>query len=103
MDDARSHMVGRYAALSADGQSAFLTKLAHRLTIDARDTYDRQGGVTDSARLRRFNEAEHHILGQLLRLSMGDQHRYPNDVFSNMLVDHLEALKIAPEGVLQWS
>jgi hypothetical protein len=89
--------------MSAEDQSLCLARLAHRLTIDARDTYDRQGGVADTARLRRFNEAEHHILGQLLKLLAGDQRRYPDDVFANMLVDHLEALRIAPEGVLQWS
>ena len=94
---------GEYAAMDAQSQMVFLAKLAHTLTIRARGTYDMHGGVEDSVKLRAFNEAQHRISAQLLHLLEGDERRYPDDVFANILIDQCQTLGISPEKVFQWS
>ena|SRR5277367_1764715 len=95
MSDIRDEIAARYAALAVRSQTLLLAKLGARLTLLARgETYDQHGGVADSARLRAFNEAQHRILGQLVRLLTADERRYPDDVFANVLVDQFEILQL---------
>jgi hypothetical protein len=103
MDDIRQDVSARYAAMDIRRQLIFLAKLAHRLTLVGRETYDGHGGVADSEKLRSINEAQHRISGQQLKMLTDDPRRYPDDVFANILVDCLQALKLNPENVLQWN
>ena len=50
-------------------------------------------------KLRAFNEAQNRIAGQLVRLLTSNEHRYPDDVFANILADQFEILKFTPEKV----
>jgi hypothetical protein len=84
-------------------QLIFLARLAHRLTLVGRATYDDRGGVADSESLRTINEAQHRISAQQLKMLMEDKRRYPDDVFANILVDYRQALKLHPEDVFQWN
>jgi hypothetical protein len=99
MSDIRHEMVVRYASLDDRGQILLLAKLADRLTLMARDTYDEVGGVRDNVRLRAFNEAQNRILAQLLRLLVADERRYPDDVFGNILMDQIQILKLDPGDI----
>lgn len=101
MSDVRDQIASGYAALKDGDQIALLAKLADRLTLMARDTYDRQGGVADAARLRAFNEAQHRILAQLGRLLTADAQRYPDDVFANVLADQFGILRLDPAEILK--
>jgi hypothetical protein len=103
MNDTRKLAAARYVAMDTQAQLVFLANLAHRLTIVGRDTYDAYDSVKDRMRLKAVNEAQHRVLGQLLKLLMGDEHRYPDDVFVDMLMDQLQTLKIDPEGILHWN
>ena len=67
----------------------------------ARHTYKAgEDGVHEPERLRLFNEAQHRILGQLNSLTSDRKERYPDDVFANIFTDWLEALRLAPRGML---
>jgi hypothetical protein len=92
MNDSRERFCSRYVALEVGGQIVYLAKLADRLTLLARDTYDRAADVVDARRLRIFNEAQNRILGQLVRLLTADDNRYPNEVFANVLADQFQML-----------
>ena len=97
--EVRQQIAVQYAALDSRSQVLLLVKLADWLTLMARDTYDQHGGVTNSTRLRCFNEAQNRILAQLVRLLTADDRRYPDDVFANILVDQFEALNLDPGGI----
>jgi hypothetical protein len=97
MNDLRQRLAVQYATSSSQSQVLFLVKLANRLTFLARDTYDDHYGVSDSVRLRSFNEANHRIAAQLVHMLAADEKRYPDDVFANILVDQFEILKLDPE------
>src|SRR5258707_13926536 len=101
MNDVRQRIAIRYAASNNKEQILLLAKLGDRFTLLARGTYGGQYGVADGERLRAFNEAQHRILAQLLRLLSNDEHRYPDDVFANILVDQFEMLKLDPESILE--
>jgi hypothetical protein len=103
MNDIRQDVLARYAAMDIQRQLIFLTRLAHRLTLVGRETYDNHGRVADSEKLRSINEAQHRISGQQLKMLINDERRYPDDVFANILVDCVQALKINPENVFQWN
>jgi hypothetical protein len=103
MNDVRQDTSARYAAMDVQHQLIFLARLAHRLTLVGRATYDDQGGIADSESLRAINEAQHRISAQQLKILMDDKRRYPDDVFANILVDYLQELKIHPEDVFQWN
>jgi hypothetical protein len=102
MNDLRQRLAVRYAASDREAQALFLAKLADRLTLLARGTYDDRYGVADPARLRAFNEAQNRILAQLLRILSTDEHRYPDDVLANILVDQFEVLKLDPKSILEF-
>jgi hypothetical protein len=99
----RQDAIARYSAMDLQHQLMFLTRLASWLTLVGRDTYDRQGGVADGARLRTVNEVQNRISSQLLKMLKDDRRRYPDDVFANIIVDYLQELKIRPEDVFQWN
>jgi hypothetical protein len=103
MNDARELVVARYVAMDTQAQRVFLVKLACQLTLVGRDTYDTFGAVNDPVRLRAVNEAQHRVLSQLLKLLTGDERRYPDEVFANIVVDQLQASKLDPEGILPWN
>jgi len=103
MKDIRQDTVARYSVMDLNHQMIFLTRLASRLTLVGRDTYDGQGGVADSGRLRTVNEVQNRISSQQLCMLMGDMRRYPDDVFANIIIDYLRELKINPEDVFRWN
>jgi hypothetical protein len=102
-DDARIRIAADYAALGRSGQILLLAKLANWLTLMARDTYGPEGGVADSYRLRAFNETQNRILAQLNRLLTEDDHRYPDDVFANILVDQFQALTLDTADIISFA
>jgi hypothetical protein len=97
--EVRQRIAAQYAALDSRSQVLLLVKLADRLTLMARDTYDQRSGVANGAKLRSFNEAQNRILAQLVRLLTADDRRYPDDVFANILVDQFETLNLDPGGI----
>jgi len=103
MNDIRQRISSLYLALNRQQQVLMLAKLADRLTIVARDTYDLQGGVADAVRLRAVNEAQHRISAQLLRLLTDDARRYPDDVFANILVDQFNNLSLDPNDLSKFA
>jgi hypothetical protein len=103
MNDIRQRISSRYLALDRKDQILMLAKLADRLTLVARDTYDLEGGVADNVRLRAFNESQHRILAQLLRLLIADEHRYPDKVFANILLDQFDILRLNPDDLLKFA
>lgn len=100
----RQRFVSRFTALSVSGQVIFLFRLGRYFTLAGRDTYDLQGGVEDPVRLRAVNEAMHRLLDQLACLSLSplDDHRYPDDVFANIMVDQLQMMDLDPSRVLRF-
>ncbi len=69
-----------YVALPAPSQIALLARLAHELTVCARDTYVAgTDDVRDPTRLRAFNECQHRVVGHLNHLLNGAVERYPDD------------------------
>jgi hypothetical protein len=102
MNDIRQQLSVRYTTSDREHQVLFLAKLADRLTLLGRDTYDSQYGVLDSVRLRAFNEAQNRILAQLVRMLTKNEQRYPDDVFANILVDQFDILKLDPETILEF-
>jgi hypothetical protein len=103
MNDVRQDLSARYAAMDVQDQLIFLARLAYRLTLVGRATYDDRGRVADSESLRTINEAQHRISAQQLKILMDDKRRYPDYVFANILVDYLQELKIHPEDLFQWN
>jgi hypothetical protein len=98
-DDAGNRIAADYVASDRQSQVMPLAKLADWLSLMARDTYDREGGVADSARLRAASEAQNRILAQLVRLLTADDRRYPSDVFANILVDQFRTLGLDAAGI----
>ena len=96
-EDIRKRIAAQYVALGDERQAVLLARIADRLSLMARDTYDTNGGVSDGTRLRAFNEAQNRILAQLLRLLTHSAQRYPDDVFANILVDQIQQLHMDPE------
>ncbi|HKD29926.1 MAG TPA: hypothetical protein VKC66_28940 [Xanthobacteraceae bacterium] len=103
MNDIGQDASARYAAIDIQHQLIFLSRLAHRFILVGREAYDDHGDVTDGGKLKSINEVQHRISSQQLKMLMGDGRRYPDDVFVNILVDYLQALKINPENVFQWN
>jgi hypothetical protein len=105
IDDIRSQIVARFAALDEPSQILVLAKIANRLTLVGRETYKLREGVEDSTRLRLVNEAMGRIVEQQLHLLSKDKDRYPDDVFANILVDQFSALKLDKKSIqmfIQW-
>jgi hypothetical protein len=67
----------------------FLSLLAHNLTVAARASYPGQIEGTEVAdRLRAFNEIQHTVTGQLLKVIANDARRYPDEDFINIIFEH---------------
>jgi hypothetical protein len=80
-----------FSSYSIQEKTAFLARLAHELTILARDAYDvGQDGLTDPPRLRRINEVQHRVTSFLLALIKNDPKRYPDDVLVRIILEHPE-------------
>lgn len=87
MDNASAQ--AEFLGLPREEQIETLIRLCHELTIVARDTYEVGGsGLVHPARLRRINEVQHRICGQILALLRNDPHRYPNVVLMGMISEH---------------
>jgi hypothetical protein len=84
-----------YHKRSAQEKTEFLLRLAHTLTILARDTYEVGGdSVTEPARLRRISELLHRVLGSLLASRRDNRKRYPDDVLVRLILEHPEDLEL---------
>jgi len=80
--------VSLYCNESESQQVKLLSRLGHQITIFARDTYEiDSNSLSDPARLRCINEIMHRILGQQFKLLLGDDSRYPDDIFIKMIFD----------------
>jgi hypothetical protein len=61
-------------SLSEDAQTAFLVRIAHSLTICARDTYEiGTENVLNPRTLRAYNELLHQVIGSMLDRLAGSQ------------------------------
>jgi hypothetical protein len=81
-----------FSALRADQQVKHLAEWAHAVTIDARDTYiPGVEGIADPVRLRRFNELQHRLLGQLIAV-LHQQSSSEYESFLAMVVENAKEL-----------
>lgn len=84
-----------FCKYSPQEQINFLIRLAHALTILARDTYEVGGkGLTNPFRLRLINEVQHRVMSFLMSLMKNDEKRYPEDVFLRIILEHPEDLEL---------
>jgi hypothetical protein len=82
-----------FKSLSKEQQIKHIVAWAHAATIDARDTYiPGVEGIADPVRLRRFNELQHHLSGQLLNLVEGHS-GVDHDLFLTMVFDAAKELQ----------
>jgi hypothetical protein len=66
-----------FAELEPDQRAAFLARVAHNLTVAARDYYQFETlDVADPKRLRRMNELQHRITSYLDHLLRGNEDKY---------------------------
>ena len=86
-----------FRSYSLEEKAEFLVRLAHALTILARDTYDvGKDGVTNPERLRTLNEVQHRITSFVLALLKNDPKRYPDDVLVRIIMEHAEDPGLEP-------
>ena len=84
-----------FSKYSPQEKAEFLLRLAHTLTVLARDTYEVGGdGLTEPSRLRRINELQHRVLSSLIALRKGDRKRYPDEVLVRFILEHPEDLEL---------
>ena len=75
-----------FSKMTEEEQGRFLATLAHEITIVARGTYvPGTEEVADPPRLRQWNELQHLIVGQLIKLLDRNKMRYPDDVLIQSL------------------
>jgi hypothetical protein len=73
--------------LSEHDKISLLARWLVELGTCARDTYvPGSDAVVDAPRLRIFNELQHRIAAQLDHLINGEDNRYPDDVFLQMVL-----------------
>ena len=83
--------IDTFSHYSPQEKSDFLIRLAHALTILARETYEVGGeGLTQPARLRLINEIQHRVMGFLIALRAHDTRRYPDEVLVRIILEHPE-------------
>jgi hypothetical protein len=83
---------------SSQEKSDFLIRLAHALTILARETYDAGGeGLSQPIRLRLINEIQHRVMGFLIALREPDARRYPDEVLVRIILEHPEDSELQQE------
>jgi hypothetical protein len=81
--------IDTFCNFSLQEKMHFLIRLAHMLTIIARETYEVGGeGVTEPARLRLINEMQHRVTDFLRALVQHDPRRYPDDVLMKIVLEH---------------
>ena len=79
-------VVSQYSKETESLQVVFLSRLAHQITIYARDTYDLDSdSLSKPSQMRSINEMMHRILGQQTSLLLEDKDRYPDDILIKML------------------
>ena len=75
-----------YTSLPVEGKIELLSRLAHELTVVAREGYEVGGnGLTDPAFVRAINELQHRVTAQIVHIIGGGGSRYPDEVFMRML------------------
>ena len=90
-----SSLVQAFISRSCAEKVSLLLRLAHALTIIARDTYDRESdGLTNPVRTRTINEVQHRVLSFLIALRENNINRYPDDVLVGIIVDHPEDIEL---------
>lgn len=95
-------LVACLAGMPVERKIAVLAALSFQLTICARASYPGQTDDAESLKaLTLFNELQHQITGFLEQLAAGDEERYPEDVFIQVLEQKAQAGGRAPE--LQWA
>ena len=83
--------IDTFSHYSPQEKSDFLIRLAHALTILARETYEVGGeSLTQPARLRLINEIQHRVMGFLIALRAHDTRRYPDEVLVRIILKHPE-------------
>lgn len=101
MNSLQQQIISRYVALSPQKQIVLLARVAERIAFHGRDAYGDKANVADIARLKAFNEAQNRILPQLVWLLTANQHRYPDEVFCNVLIEQLQVLRFDPLEVVE--
>ncbi len=84
-----------FAALPPESQARFLATVSYEATVWARHHYPE---VADNAKLslqvlRAFNELQHKLTAQVVHLLAGDEGRYPDDVFVDIMFECAEMAK----------
>jgi hypothetical protein len=98
--EVRHALARRYVEADPRAKELFLAKVGYWLSFNARDTFGAGHVVDDPDRLRAFSEAGHRIFEQLRKMIEGSEHRYPDDVFANILVDNVLAVRLDPSSLL---
>ena len=90
-----SSLVQAFINRSCAEKVSLLLRLAHELTIIARDTYDSESdNLTNPVRTRTINEVQHRVLSFLIALRENNINRYPDDVLVGIIVDHPEDIEL---------
>lgn len=80
-----------FCSFGSQEKAKFLLRLAHALTVLARDTYEvGKEGVTRPTRLGLIDELQLRITSFVLALLENDPKRYPDDVLVKIILDHPE-------------
>jgi len=88
------NLVNIYGSLKDDEKIQLIALTIEHLTIIARDTYIAGSEeVSDSVRLRHFNELQHQISGQLVGLLLNRKHYYNDQNFINMIIHGSKIIK----------
>ncbi len=80
-----------FSGYAPEEKANFLLRMAHELTILARDTYEvGTEGITHPGRFRTINEIQHRLTSFLIALRGNDARRYPDDILIRLLLEHDE-------------
>jgi hypothetical protein len=90
-----------FSRLQADQKAMFLCLVGHEITIYAREAYPRETGAEDVNKLAVFNEMLHSITSQLRHLLAGDNKRYTDDAFIEIIWNR--AIKGSCDNELTWA
>ncbi|MBI1923860.1 hypothetical protein HYR99_06380 [Candidatus Poribacteria bacterium] len=81
-------VTNEFLALAVDGKIKLLVRLAHELTILARDTYEvGTDRVAAPERLRMINEIQHRVTSFVDDLLNEDIDRYPDEVLMKIILE----------------
>ncbi len=80
-----------FSSLTSEEKISALISLASYLTVWARDTYAvGTDAVAEPERLRLHNEIQHRVIGQLHKIFVDDEKRYPDAVFFSIIFEMAE-------------